>query len=718
MNNINNNLNLDKDNIYNNCNNNTFNNTSNTEINLELSTNQNQNEVLLKDIVENFLQKKISKENEHKYQIKQNKKNILEKFYSMTNIDYLNQQSKNKIQEAEFNFNNQNNNNNNNNNANQMDDYDEIREKYKIERNKKKSSIFKSEDLHISNTNVVHINKNEDYSPINPNVVDIENKNNIFIIQKKLFGDNDINNDGDVEKIEDIDEIELDFSEINNNKYEESQILSSNNKNIIEAEKTIEKKNIDNNNIITNEDTNNNNNYFSNDILVRKKEIDLCFTRDNKINFKKVNGINKIKQRAKNYSVQLVSSLGFVINNLSKRNNGNNNYPIKYINDNNSNLIQNGENSKIVNKMAINDFRNNKIKKNNTDYTDFNGNLVLKEYEENDNSNNTIVPINQNNNTNNNYNGKYTTYDNKLINGSNDYQNINKIKNNYLIKNKYLQKNKTSNNKNNSFQNNVAYIDYRNISGRVNINNNNKTNQNKNNILDKNLIKPKNFKLKKKNNSFVLNRDINKINNNVANKSIYQTLSNNNNKIIFCNDNNYNSNTQKNLLNYNNELNNGKNQNNKVIPIISKMPISLKVKKNLMVKNGLKNSTKNTKRKIGNKISVLNTLLNNNLLLFQKANHQQEAIEKLKSRQNNGVYFIYVDKVNEGYSFKGIYKRGTSEINHICNKIYGIPNSPLILLYEKFYILVENEDKTFEFKKLSDINVFSFLKTILLIKNK
>jgi hypothetical protein len=37
-----------------------------------------------------------------------------------------------------------------------------MREKYKNERNKKKSSIFKSEDLHISNTNVVHINKNED----------------------------------------------------------------------------------------------------------------------------------------------------------------------------------------------------------------------------------------------------------------------------------------------------------------------------------------------------------------------------------------------------------------------------------------------------------------------------------------------------------------------------------------------------------------------------
>ena len=90
----------------------------------------------------------------------------------------------------------------------------------------------------------------------------------------------------------------------------------------------------------------------------------------------------------------------------------------------------------------------------------------------------------------------------------------------------------------------------------------------------------------------------------------------------------------------------------------------------------------------------------------------------MKARPNNGVYFIYVDKVNEGYSFKGIYKRGPSEINHICNKIYGIPNTPLMLSYEKFYILVENEDKKFEFKKLRDINVLSFIKTILLIKNK
>ena len=158
--------------------------------------------------------------------------------------------------------------------------------------------------------------------------------------------------------------------------------------------------------------------------------------------------------------------------------------------------------------------------------------------------------------------------------------------------------------------------------------------------------------------------------------------------------------------------------NNKIIPVISKMPISLKVKKNTLSKMALKNPSKENLKRIGNKISLINTLLNNNLILFQKNNHQKEAIEKLKSRSNNGVYFIYVDKINEGYSFKGIYKRGASEVNHICNKIFGIPNTPLMLSYEKFYILVENDNKNFEFKKLRDINVLSFIKTILIIKNK
>ena len=174
---------------------------------------------------------------------------------------------------------------------------------------------------------------------------------------------------------------------------------------------------------------------------------------------------------------------------------------------------------------------------------------------------------------------------------------------------------------------------------------------------------------------------------------------------------------KKNVLYYNNtNINNG-NVNNKIIPIVSKMPIGIKVKKSLLSKIALKNTSKNNIKKIGNKISLLNTLLNNNLIIFQNPYHQQEAIEKLKSRPNNGVYFIYVDKINEGYSFKGIYKRGPSEINHICNKIYGIQNTPLMLSYEKFYILVENDNKNFEFKKLRDINTLSFVKTILLIKN-
>ena len=194
----------------------------------------------------------------------------------------------------------------------------------------------------------------------------------------------------------------------------------------------------------------------------------------------------------------------------------------------------------------------------------------------------------------------------------------------------------------------------------------------------------------------------------------------NKNNIIKNKDNNKAFHIKKNLLNYNNIINNNNNMtnNNKIIPVISKMPISIKVKKNIKSKMALKNSSKESLKKFGNKISVINTLLYNNLILFQKNIHQKEAIEKLKARPYNGVYFIYVDKINEGYSFKGIYKRGASEVNHICNKIFGIPNTPLMLHYESFYILVENDYKSFEFKKLSDINVLSFIKTILLIKNK
>jgi hypothetical protein len=287
-----------------------------------------------------------------------------------------------------------------------------------------------------------------------------------------------------------------------------------------------------------------------------------------------------------------------------------------------------------------------------------------------------------------------------------------------------FDENKSLANKNMNVKSNITYLDYKHFSGRFSQKNiNNKNNEISNNYIDKRIKKPKVSSFRKKNNSFVLNRDNNINNNKIITKAIYQTLDNNNNNnnnntLIYKNNiNNINIHKQNNLLNYNNTINSNGNNNNKIIPIVTKAPISIKVKKNIISKMPTKNPIK-AKKKLGNKLSILNTLLNNDLILFQKIYHQKEAIEKLKTRPNNGVYFIYVDKVTEGYSFKGIYKRGPSEINHICNKIYGIPNTPLMLSYEKFYILVENEEKKFEFKKLRDINVLSFIKTILLIKNK
>ena len=670
------------------------NSSSLAEINFEISSNKNQNEEVLNNIVENFINKKLLKENEHKYQIEQTKKSILEKFYLISNNDCINQQNKKQLYEAEFDFNQQNK-NIPKINQNQKE-YEEIKEKYKNERNKKKSSIFKSEDLHVSNTDIVHIKK-EDYSPINPNVVDIENKNNIIILQKKLFGENDNNEDGEEinngEKIEDIDEIELDFSEINNNKYEESEIICSNcKKENIESENNINKKN--------NEEINNNFR-FSNDILLKKREIDLCFLINNKKNknLKEINKFLRQKQKSKNFSVQLVSSIGYLNNNKREKienNSFSNN--IIYFNNENSNQIN------------LNYLTNNKIKQNfisdyNSNY--INGKYNNKENSDNDNSNNTIIQMN-----NNNYNGKYYAYDNKKINGSNGL-NINYKDNNYNNqKNKSNKEYRTFNRNNNNKNKILSYLDNKNFSSRFSLKKDNKISPNNYNFFEKKLNKPK--ILKKKNNSFILNRDIGN-NNKILNKPVYKTM---NNKINSIFNNKDNINSKKNLLSYNNVINCENTNNNKIIPIISKMPISIKFKKNELSKLSAKNPNKENLKKIGNKIALLNTLLNNSLILFQKVNHKKEAIEKLKTRPNNGVYFIYVDKVNDGYSFKGIYKRGPSEINHICNKIFGIQNTPLILSYEKFYILVENEDKNFEFKKLKDINVLSFVKTILLIKNK
>ena len=166
---------------------------------------EKKSKILFNEKINDLIRKKTSKENMLKIQIEKNKKNLLEKFYSLSN----NQPSQNQNTQPVS----QNQNKDQKNivaiptNVNpliqeEQKEYDEIREKYKNERNKKKSSIFKSEDLHISNTNSVHLKK-EDYSPINPNMVNQETKNNILIIQKKLFGDNE-----ESSKVENIDEID------------------------------------------------------------------------------------------------------------------------------------------------------------------------------------------------------------------------------------------------------------------------------------------------------------------------------------------------------------------------------------------------------------------------------------------------------------------------------------------------------------------------------
>ena len=158
---------------------------------------EKKSKILFNEIIDDLIRKKTSKENMLKIQIEQNKKNLLEKFYSLSNTQISPSPSPQPSLQSQFP--NQNKDQKNlvsiPNNINPLmqegqKEYDELREKYKNERNKKKSSIFKSEDLHISNTNSVHLKK-EDYSPINPNMVNQETKNNILIIQKKLFGDNE-----------------------------------------------------------------------------------------------------------------------------------------------------------------------------------------------------------------------------------------------------------------------------------------------------------------------------------------------------------------------------------------------------------------------------------------------------------------------------------------------------------------------------------------------
>ena len=369
---------------------------------------EKKSKILFNEKINDLIRKKTSKENMLKIQIEKNKKNLLEKFYSLSN----NQPSQNQNTQPVS----QNQNKDQKNivaiptNVNpliqeEQKEYDEIREKYKNERNKKKSSIFKSEDLHISNTNSVHLKK-EDYSPINPNMVNQETKNNILIIQKKLFGDNE-----ESSKVENIDEIDdLDFDDIdikdfksnnnnnnniiniNNNLNENNNIININNENNENENDTIN-NNVTNNNTINNKisnsnsninlanlDTNNinfdlssniksetndnnvilneieNNNFLSNEILKETRAVEFIFLGTKK-KLEKIKEYKKQINRTKNFSVQLVSKLDYYRGEEKDNNN------IKDINNNINNMNKykkrkiGSENREVMNDM--NDFIKN-----------------------------------------------------------------------------------------------------------------------------------------------------------------------------------------------------------------------------------------------------------------------------------------------------------------------------------------------------------------------
>ena len=833
------------------------------------TSDERKSKIMFNEIIDDLIRKKTSKENELKNQIEKNKKNLLKKFYSLSNAsepinNTINTTSQSKTNSqnqtpiinptmnptqntdppSQFNpkdniiINNINKNNNipNNINPNLLPDgqkeYDEIREKYKNERNKKKSSIFKSEDLRISNTNSVHLKK-EDFSPINPNIVNQETKNNILIIQKKLFGDSEANEE--TSKVENIDEIDdLDFDDINIKEFKNEENPNINNN--INLGKTsnsnINLTNLDTNNInfdlssnLKSELNDNENNFFPNEILVKENVIQYFYYGNNKKDmnnkYDKFKDYKKIINRTKNFSVQLVSKLDYYIdddknnfrnkkrkggsnqevmnemnnfiknliptnmnNNINDKFNGNEfNYEFDKINNNiNINNINNNINindtnlAKIISQQQFKQNKNINInsnkninKKNNIIHTQKNGlEHILNNYNTNShtNKNNSFTKKNKNSNIKNINKNSSNNIINKI---QKQIQKENNIKNeqNYkriMISQKPLLKNLDIKiNQNIQKANTKLKMNYRHISN-SNIQQINKNNTN----INSNNQTLNNIKHKRKNNSVIIKRDISKEQNDRI-KAIY-LLSNNiySNKIKeqkkfyhFNTNNNLDSrkNSDSNLNEINQLKNNIKNIINQ-IPSLCKNPMTTKNKKismskiikkklninNLNNSNGNNNSVlnnnginssnsnnntdtsnKNKKKNsninvnvnvnTGNKFAILNTIHKNNLIKYTKLTQQIEAINKLKQHLYSGIYFIYVEKINEGFLFKGIYKRGASEINPICNKIYGVQNTPLMLSYEKFLILTENNKKEFIPLKLSSINLINYSNSILLVRN-
>ena len=700
------------------------------------SNEEKKSKMLFNEIIDDLIRKKSSKENMLKIQLEKNKKNLLEKFYSISNMNQ-NVNQNNQIPNPPQ-INQQKNiinipNNNLNQNVDGQKEYDELREKYKNERNKKKSSIFKSEDLHISNTNSVHLKK-EDFSPINPNMVKQETKNNILIIQKKLFGDSEINEE--TSKVENIDEIDdLDFDDIDikdfkNINKENTNITNNDNNNTNNNIVKMSNSNLDTNNINfdlssnikseiikTNEQETN---YFPNEILEEKRAVEYTYLaiKKNKKN-DKLKNYKKTINRTKNFSVQLVSKLDYYreeekddknnCNNINKnRKIGNNREVMNEMNDFIKNL--NFMNPNMNNNININNINNN-ININHANLSEIisQQNKLNKKLKLNNNNANNYTNINYNTNTASTTNTTSNKNNNISTSKKKNEKIENKIEQNYrkikLNQKPFLNNMDLNLNENQKLKNKYNKINYRHIS-------NSNLIQNKNNITNNQTANSN--KRKRKNNSVIINRENDRINN----KEIF-LLNNNKKKDSKTKINFHHFNTNNNNINH--EINTVKSNNyskNIISPLCKNDPFTTKNKKIKMANIIKPKRYSNYNISTGNKFSTLNTLQKNTNIKFLRPKEQIEVINKLKQQTYLGIYFIYAEKIKNSFLFKGIYKKGVNDLNYACNKIYSTPNCPVCINYEKFYIYIEDKKMDLIQTKLSSISIFNLNKSIILVKNE
>ena len=650
---------------------------------------EKKSKILFNEIIDDLIRKKTSKENMLKIQIEKNKKNLLEKFYSLSNIQTsppTNPQPQPNVQSPLQLQNKDQKNNAIPNNINPLTqegqkEYDEIREKYKNERNKKKSSIFKSEDLHVSNTNSVHLKK-EDYSPINPNMVNQETKNNILIIQKKLFGDNE-----ETSKVENIDEIDdLNFDDIdikdfknnnnNNNIINENNIINLNNENDINANITNNNKmsnsninlaNLDTNNInfelssnikseITNENNLNENeiNYFPNEILQEIRAVEYTYFAIMK-KAEKIKEYKKQTNRTKNFSVQLVSKLDYYREEEKKKKKDNN---IKNNNINNSNKYKKRKTGS-ENREVMNDMK------------DFIKNLNLM----NPSMNNNININNINNNININHanladiiSQQHKLNQKKIINNKKPKVNNNNIKNSKKNSDHYINLNNNFNSMNNTnYNTNTATTTNTTANKTNNVSSSKKNNYstNINNINNNPIISsktPSSIMANKNKPSYkkvILNNPKPTLNNLDLNlNENIQNLQNVNTKGQFKINYRHISHSNLTQINSNNNSNKRKRKNNSVIINNSNKRKGPKINNYYHFNTNINNSNNNNinPNNIKNFINQIPSIYKNNPLTTKNKKISMVNIirNKKNNTENNNIYNNNNQMVKKKNSFNNI----------------------------------------------------------------